>query len=49
MLAIGILRNGMDLMHVSAFYVLVVLGVILISVLFIDKRVNRTVETEVRL
>ncbi len=48
-LAIGILRNGMDLMHVPAFYVLVVLGVILISVLFIDKRVNRTVETEVRI
>lgn len=48
-LAIGILRNGMDLMHVSAFYVLVILGVILISVLFIDRRVSRTAETEVRL
>ena len=48
-LAIGILRNGMDLMHVSAFYVLVILGAILISVLFIDKRVSRTAETEVRL
>ena len=36
--AIGILRNGMDLMHVSSFYVLVVMGVVLISVLFLDKQ-----------
>lgn len=37
-LAIGILRNGMSLMQVSAFYVLVIMGAILITVLFIDKR-----------
>jgi ribose transport system permease protein len=39
-LAIGILRNGMNLMQVPAFYVLVILGVILISVLIIDQKLN---------
>ena len=41
-LAIGILRNGMNLMQVPAFYVYVILGCILIAVLFLDKRFNRT-------
>ncbi|MGS2744821.1 ABC transporter permease [Halomonas sp. LS-001] len=48
-LAIGILRNGMNLMQVPAFYVLVVLGVILISVLIIDKKVNVPSSKEVRI
>ncbi|MEQ6888392.1 ABC transporter permease [Halomonas sp. CS7] len=39
-LAIGILRNGMNMMQVPAFYVLVILGVILISVLIIDQKIN---------
>lgn len=39
-LAIGVLRNGMNLMQVPAFYVLVILGAILISVLIIDQRLN---------
>lgn len=39
-LAIGVLRNGMNMMQVPAFYVLVVLGVILISVLIIDQKIN---------
>ena len=39
-LAIGVLRNGMNMMQVQAFYVLVVLGVILISVLIIDQKLN---------
>jgi ribose transport system permease protein len=40
-LAIGILRNGMNLMQVSSFYVLVILGTILIAVLILDKHFNR--------
>lgn len=48
-LAIGILRNGMNLMQVPAFYVLVVLGVILISVLIIDKKLNVPSTKEVRI
>jgi len=48
-LAIGILRNGMNLMQVPAFYVLVILGTILIAVLFIDRQLNRAAATEVRL
>lgn len=40
-LAIGILRNGMNLMQVPAFYVYVILGSILIAVLFLDKQLNR--------
>ncbi|MGB8714169.1 MAG: ABC transporter permease [Onishia taeanensis] len=39
-LAIGVLRNGMNMMQVPAFYVLVILGVILISVLIIDQQIN---------
>jgi ribose transport system permease protein len=39
-LAIGVLRNGMNMMQVPAFYVLVILGVILISVLIIDQKIN---------
>ena len=48
-LAIGILRNGMNLMQVPAFYVLVVLGLILISVLIIDKKLNTPSTKEVRI
>jgi ribose transport system permease protein len=40
-LAIGILRNGMNLMQVPAFYVLVILGTILIAVLILDKQLTR--------
>lgn len=39
-LAIGILRNGMNMMQVPAFYVLVILGVILVTVLIIDQQIN---------
>lgn len=48
-LAIGILRNGMNLMQVPAFYVLVVLGAILIAVLIIDKKLNAPSAKEVRI
>lgn len=48
-LAIGILRNGMNLMQVPSFYVLVILGVILIAVLVLDKQLNRKGEEELRL
>lgn len=48
-LAIGILRNGMNLMQVPAFYVLVILGTILIAVLFFDKQLNRRGDEELRL
>jgi ribose transport system permease protein len=37
-LAIAILRNGMNLLQVPSFFVLIILGSILIIVLFIDKR-----------
>ncbi|AXS83126.1 ABC transporter permease [Marinobacter sp. Arc7-DN-1] len=37
-LAIAILRNGMNLLQVPSFYVLIILGSILIIVLIIDKR-----------
>jgi ribose transport system permease protein len=47
-LAIGILRNGMNLMQVPAFYVLVILGSILIAVLFLDKQLNRKGVEELR-
>jgi len=36
-LAIGVLRNGMNLLNVAPFYVYVVLGFVLIATLFIDK------------
>lgn len=48
-LAIGILRNGMNLMQVKAFYVLVVLGLILIAVLILDRQLNRKGQEELRL
>lgn len=48
-LAVGILRNGMNLMQVPAFYVLVILGAILITVLFLDKQLNRQEAGEIRL
>lgn len=48
-LAIGILRNGMNLMQVPAFYVLVILGAILISVLIIDKKLNTHSTNEVQI
>jgi len=48
-LAIGMLRNGMNLIGVPAFYVLLVLGSILIFVLFLDKQLNRQGEEEIRL
>ncbi|SER59136.1 monosaccharide ABC transporter membrane protein, CUT2 family [Tranquillimonas rosea] len=47
-LAIGILRNGMNLMQVPAFYVLVILGTILIAVLFLDKQLTRGGKEELR-
>lgn len=48
-LAIGILRNGMNLMQVPAFYVLVILGTILIAVLFLDKQINRARKESLRI
>lgn len=39
-LAIQLLRNGMNLMQVQAYWVLVILGTMLIVVLFIDKRTS---------
>jgi ribose transport system permease protein len=39
-LAIAILRNGLDLMHVKSFYVLVVLGVVLIAALVWDRQLG---------
>jgi ribose transport system permease protein len=48
-LAIGIMRNGMNLMQVPAFYVLVIIGSILIAVLFLDKRLNTTADGGLRL
>ncbi|MGF1475301.1 MAG: ABC transporter permease [Geminicoccaceae bacterium] len=47
-LAIGILRNGMNLLQVPAFYVLVIMGATLIAVLFIDKQLTRTSGREVK-
>lgn len=47
-IAIGILRNGMNLLQVPSFYVLVIMGLILITVLFIDKQVNRNAEQELK-
>ena len=41
-LAIQLLRNGMNLMQVQAYWVQVILGTMLIVVLFIDKRTSRT-------
>jgi len=47
-LAIGILRNGMNLMQVPPFYVLVILGAILITVLFLDRHLNLSKALEMR-
>ena len=47
-LAIGILRNGMNLLQVPSFYVLVIMGAILITVLFIDKQVTRAGKQELK-
>ncbi|WP_210447978.1 ABC transporter permease [Vibrio crassostreae] len=44
--AIGILRNGMNLLHIPSFYVLVILGVILIGVIYMDKAVLQRVELQ---
>ncbi len=46
-LAIQTLRNGMNLMQVPAFWVLVILGSILIAVLFIDKQASQRQSHEV--
>ena len=46
--AIGVLRNGMNLLQVPSFYVLVIMGTILIAVLFIDKQVSRNKEQELK-
>ncbi|HKJ95022.1 MAG TPA: ABC transporter permease [Gammaproteobacteria bacterium] len=40
-LTLGVLRNGMNLMHVQPFYVLVILGLVLILALFVDKQINK--------
>ena len=48
-LAIGILRNGMNMMQVPAFYVYVILGSILIAVLLFDKQFNRRAAGGLRL
>lgn len=47
-IAIGVLRNGMNLLQVPSFYVLVIMGTILIAVLFIDKQVSRNKEQELK-
>lgn len=41
-LAIGILRNGMNLLQVPSFYVLVIMGTILITVLMLDQYTTRS-------
>lgn len=40
-LTLAVLRNGMNLMHVQPFYVLVILGLVLILALFLDKQFNK--------
>jgi ribose transport system permease protein len=47
-LAIGILRNGMNLLQVPAFYVLVIMGTTLIAVLVVDKQLTRTTKQELK-
>jgi ribose transport system permease protein len=47
-LAIGILRNGMNLLQVPAFYVLVIMGVTLIAVLVIDRQLTRASAQELK-
>jgi ribose transport system permease protein len=48
-IAISILRNGMNLLQVPSFYVLVIMGSILITVLYIDKRLTTTGKLELQL
>ncbi|ABM04495.1 monosaccharide ABC transporter membrane protein, CUT2 family [Psychromonas ingrahamii 37] len=43
-IAIGVLRNGMNLLHIPSFYVLVILGVILISVIYFDSLMKNKME-----
>lgn len=45
-IAIGVLRNGMNLLQVPSFYVLVIMGTILIAVLLFDSQVNRSSHQE---
>jgi len=40
-LTLGVLRNGLNLLHVQPFYELVILGVVLILALFLDKQFNK--------
>jgi ribose transport system permease protein len=40
-LALAILRNGLNLLRVSPFYIPVVVGLVLIMALVLDRRVNR--------
>lgn len=40
-LTLGVLRNGMNLMHVPPFYVPVILGMVLILALFLDRQFNK--------
>jgi ribose transport system permease protein len=47
--AIGILRNGMNLLQVPSFFVLVIMGSILITVLYIDKKLTATGKQELQL
>jgi ribose transport system permease protein len=48
-IAISILRNGMNLLQVPSFYVLVIMGGILITVLYIDKRLSSMGKLELQL
>lgn len=40
-LTLGVLRNGLNLLHVQPFYELVILGAVLILALFLDKQFNK--------
>ena len=40
-LTLGVLRNGLNLLHVQPFYELVILGVVLILALLLDKQFNK--------
>ena len=42
--AIGILRNGMNLLNIPSFYVLVILGSILIAVIYLDSLMKNKME-----
>ena len=47
-LAIQMLRNGMNLLQVQAYWVQVIIGVMLIAVLFVDKRTSESGQGRVR-